>query len=88
LGCSEVLVKMGADIEHVPIVDQDVRVAQAYDTIDDLLEFAEGPSLNPQTKREGLVFKSWESNFTFKAIANSYLLSKGIDTFTITMTDS
>ena len=70
----EVLVKMGADIEHVPIVDQDVRVAQAYDTIDDLLEFAEGPSLNPQTKREGLVFKSWESNFTFKAIANSYLL--------------
>ena len=70
----EVLVKTGADIEHVPIVDQDVCVAQAYDTIDDLLEFAEGPSLNPQTKREGLVFKSWESNFTFKAIANSYLL--------------
>lgn len=65
---------LGADIEHVPIVDQDVRVAQAYDTIDDLLEFAEGPSLNPQTKREGLVFKSWESDFTFKAIANSYLL--------------
>ena len=65
---------LGADIEHVPIVDVDVRVAQAYDTIDDLLEFAEGPSLNPQTKREGLVFKSWESDFTFKAIANSYLL--------------
>jgi RNA ligase (TIGR02306 family) len=64
----------GADLEHVPIIDQDVRVAQAYDTIDELLEFAEGPSLNPQTKREGLVFKSWESDFTFKAIANSYLL--------------
>ena len=65
---------LGADIEHVPIVDVDVRVAQAYDSIDDLLEFAEGPSLNPQTKREGLVFKSWESDFTFKAISNSYLL--------------
>ncbi len=64
----------GADIEHVPIIDGDLRVAQAYDTIDDLLEYAEGPSLNPQTKREGLVFKSWESDFTFKAIANSYLL--------------
>lgn len=64
----------GADVEHVPIVDGHLRVAQAYDTIDDLLEFAEGPSLNPQTKREGLVFKSWESDFTFKAIANSYLL--------------
>jgi len=65
---------LGADVEHVPIVDTDVRVAQAYDSIDDLLEFAEGTSLNPQTKREGLVFKSWESDFTFKAIANSYLL--------------
>lgn len=64
----------GADIEHVPIIDADLRVAQAYDTIDELLEYAEGPSLNPQTKREGLVFKSWESDFTFKAIANSYLL--------------
>lgn len=64
----------GADVDHVPIIDQDVRVAQAYDTIDDLLNFAEGPSLNPQTKREGLVFKSWDSDFTFKAISNSYLL--------------
>lgn len=64
----------GADVEHVPIVDGHLRVAQAYDTIDELLEYAEGPSLNPQTKREGLVFKSWESDFTFKAIANSYLL--------------
>lgn len=70
----EMLDEMGADIEHVPIIDQDVRVSQAYDTIDELLEYAEGPSLNPQTKREGLVFKSWESDFTFKAIANSYLL--------------
>lgn len=70
----EMLDEMGADIEHVPIVDGDLRVAQAYDTIDELLEYAEGPSLNPKTKREGLVFKSWESDFTFKAIANSYLL--------------
>ena len=64
----------GASIEHVPIVEQGLRVAQAYDSIDELLEFAEGPSLNPQTKREGLVFKSWESDFSFKAISNSYLL--------------
>lgn len=70
----EVLVKMGADIEHVPIIDQHVFLTQQYETIDDLLNFAEGPSLNPQTKREGIVFKSWDSDFTFKAIANSYLL--------------
>ena len=66
----------GASIEHVPIVESSLRVAQAYETIDELLEFAEGPSLNPQTKREGLVFKSWESDFTFKAISNSYLLKQ------------
>ena len=64
----------GASIEHVPIVESSLRVAQAYETIDELLEFAEGPSLNPQTKREGLVFKSWGSDFSFKAISNSYLL--------------
>jgi RNA ligase (TIGR02306 family) len=70
----ERLTELGADIEHVPIIDRHVFVTTEYKTIDDLLEFAEGPSLNPQTKREGLVFKSWESDFTFKAIANSYLL--------------
>lgn len=64
----------GADIEHVPIIDGHLHVAQEYNTIDELLEYAEGPSLNPQTKREGLVFKSMSNDFTFKAISNSYLL--------------
>lgn len=62
----------GADLEHVPVVRW--RAGNNYTSIDELLEFAEGPSLNPGTSREGLVFKSWESNFTFKAISNSYLL--------------
>jgi RNA ligase (TIGR02306 family) len=64
----------GADIQHVPIVYNCSIVSEQFSTIDELLEFAEGPSLNPQTKREGLVFKSLSSDFTFKAIANSYLL--------------
>ena len=64
----------GADVEHVPLIDGFYRVDKECDTIDELLEFAEGPSLNSQTKREGLVFKSLSSDFTFKAIANSYLL--------------
>jgi RNA ligase (TIGR02306 family) len=64
----------GADIEHVPFVNTVCNVTDQFSTIDELLEFAEGPSLNPQTKREGLVFKSYGSDFTFKAIANSYLL--------------
>lgn len=65
---------LDSDIEHVPIIDQHVFLTQQYETIDDLLNFAEGSSLNPQTRREGIVFKSWDSDFTFKAIANSYLL--------------
>lgn len=64
----------GADVEHVPFIDTVCGVTNEFVTIDDLLAFAEGPSLNPQTKREGLVFKSYDSDFTFKAIANSYLL--------------
>lgn len=64
----------GADVEHVPFIDTVCIVTNEFSTIDDLLAFAEGPSMNPQTKREGLVFKSYDSDFTFKAIANSYLL--------------
>ena len=64
----------GASIEHVPIVNGVMNVTGHFGTIDELLEFAEGQSLNPQTKREGVVFKSHDSDFTFKAIANSYLL--------------
>jgi RNA ligase (TIGR02306 family) len=70
----ENLVQLGADFDHVPVIGQADCLTQECDSIDELLEFAEGPSLNPQTKREGLVFKSCESDFTFKAISNSYLL--------------
>ncbi len=68
------LKRAGADIEHVPIIEPCFELTKNFSTIDELLEFAEGPSFNPQTKREGLVFKSFWSAFTFKAIANSYLL--------------
>jgi hypothetical protein len=64
----------GADIEHVPIVTLSTKVTEVAQSIDELLEYAEGPSLNPETKREGVVFKSLNSDFTFKAISNSYLL--------------
>jgi RNA ligase (TIGR02306 family) len=64
----------GADVEHVPIVYYMCCITNEFSTIDELLDFAEGPSLNPQTKREGIVFKSLSSDFTFKAISNSYLL--------------
>jgi hypothetical protein len=45
-----------------------------FKSIDDYLTFAEGPSLNPKSKREGVVFRSLDGTKSFKAISNSYLL--------------
>ena len=66
-------------IHHVPVLHRSVCLRQLFpeatqDTIvNDLLKFAEGPSgLNGKT-REGLVFKSLDGEFQFKAISNLYL---------------
>lgn len=59
---------------HVPVMYENVSLEElGIDTIDALLEFADGPSLNNMV-REGLVFKRLDGGFSFKAIANSYLL--------------
>ena len=68
------------ELLHVPVI---AFGAHLYDTlgmatIDSLLEFAEGKSeLNPQTDREGLVFKCNEQQESFKTISNKYLLKHG-----------
>jgi RNA ligase (TIGR02306 family) len=59
---------------HVPILGTYTLKDLNIHTIEDLLEYADGPSMNPQAKREGLVFKSLDSDFTFKAISNKWLL--------------
>lgn len=65
---------IGYTLIHVPIINtctlQDLNIS----SIEDLLKYADGPSLNPQAKREGVVFKSLDSDFTFKAISNKWLL--------------
>jgi RNA ligase (TIGR02306 family) len=68
------LIPLGADVKHVPIWDLRTPVASRFANVEALLEYAEGPSLNPDVKREGLVFKSYESQFSFKAISNQWLL--------------
>jgi RNA ligase (TIGR02306 family) len=50
--------------------------SSAKAVVDGLLALAEGPGMNPGVKREGLVFKSLESGFSFKAISQSYLLKE------------
>ena len=73
----ETLIPLGADLEHTPILDLRTKAAGRFANLDELLAYADGPSMNPNVKREGLVFKSYESGFTFKAISNEWLLSKG-----------
>ena len=62
------------ELESVPILNTWYNISEGT-TIDDLLKQAEGKSkLNPNTEREGLVFKSEHGNFSFKAISNKWLM--------------
>lgn len=47
-------------------------------TIEEMLSFAEGQSFinSKQKVREGIVFKSMNDSFQFKAISNKYLLNE------------
>jgi RNA ligase (TIGR02306 family) len=64
-------------IEHCPVLDAECTLTEA-DTIDRLLELAEGKSvLNSKTEREGLVYKSVSGRYSFKAISNKFLIKHG-----------
>lgn len=64
------------DLKHVPVLHESVTLKELnLRNINDFLDFAEGPSLNAK-QREGVVFKSIDGSFSFKAIANSYLLKE------------
>lgn len=70
----------GLRIKYVPVLAE-AQLTLAYEgeargLVDGILASAEGPGMNKGVKREGLVFKSNESDFSFKAISNSYLLKK------------
>lgn len=58
----------GFNIKHVPIVGHIIL----NHTVDEILEMADGQSLNNE-KREGLVFKRLDGQFSFKAISSWYL---------------
>lgn|SRR5574343_63226 len=64
------------DLKHVPVLHNSITLKElGLATIDDILAFAEGPSLNAK-QREGVVFKAIDGSFSFKAISNSYLLNQ------------
>lgn len=56
-------------IKHVPIIDDGTWLK--FDSLDDLLEWASHEAFG-----EGLVFKSLESDLSFKVISNNYLLNE------------
>lgn len=63
-------------LESVPVIHYCTTLRElGLDTVEKILVYAEGPSLNNKT-REGLVFKSQDGEFSFKAISNSFLLKE------------
>ena len=67
---------LDADIRMVPIWANNKLKDINIETMEQLLEYSVGRSLiNPV--REGLVFKSHNSNFTFKVINNDFLMKGG-----------
>lgn len=67
----------GVEIKHAPVLHASATLGDlGITTIDDMLAAAEGPSL-VHPIREGLVFKSTNGQFSFKAISNKFLLKGG-----------
>jgi RNA ligase (TIGR02306 family) len=66
-------------IKHVPTYEP-IKLFSVFNTLNEILEFAEGPSLNHPI-REGLVFESVDELeqggiISFKAISNKFLLKE------------
>lgn len=59
-------------LNHVPILDTNYILP---DTMEEMKECAEGMSvINPQVKREGIVYRSQDGKNSFKNVSNSYIL--------------
>lgn len=67
--------QLGITLLHVPILGNVIiGEGQEIHSMESLLAFAEGPSINA-SQREGVVFKASDgSGFSFKAISNKWLL--------------
>lgn len=61
------------NLDHVPILH--TMYHEEFGSAEEILAFADGPSLNEKKLREGVVFKSnLDPSFSFKAISNKWLL--------------
>ncbi|EPS39928.1 hypothetical protein H072_6241 [Dactylellina haptotyla CBS 200.50] len=62
-------------LKHVPVIGYR-RLGNIATSVKEILARAEGKGLNGR-KREGIVLKQVDGDFSFKAISNSYLLKHG-----------
>jgi RNA ligase (TIGR02306 family) len=63
-------------LKHVPVLEYNISLADlGLKTIQDIKTFAIGKSMYGDN-REGIVFKSMDGKFNFKAISTKYLLGK------------
>jgi ATP-dependent RNA circularization protein (DNA/RNA ligase family) len=62
-------------IESVPSLQHAFKVFKKFSTIEEILAYADGPSINAKY-REGIVFKPFvnSSKDSFKVISNKWLL--------------
>jgi RNA ligase (TIGR02306 family) len=61
-------------VDMVPILNEHFEM---FNTVEDILEYAEGKSvLNPNFDREGVVIRSLDRKISFKAISNKFLLNE------------
>lgn len=63
----------GRGLKFVPILSTNYILP---DTVEEMLEYADGTSVISTTMREGLVIRSQQGDISFKAVSNKYLLKK------------
>lgn len=66
----------GFGLQYVPVLHANFQIPRTW-TVDDLLRFADGPSLAPTIAREGVVFKALDGAMSFKVISNAWLVEHG-----------
>ena len=65
----------GTLLDHLPVLANRVTMPYIAKNMDELVAYADGPSIAPFTKRKGLVFKSYNSDFSFKVRSNLYSIA-------------
>jgi RNA ligase (TIGR02306 family) len=61
--------------DHVGIFKHSMPLFEVASNIRELVNYANGPSMSPLTKRKGLIFKSNDSDFKFKVKSNNFCIA-------------